>query len=71
VENDGVLNSGSVISGIGVFVSMLVLGIVLGIFFGALFSKLLGYAKNENLQITLSLLVAHFTFIVSEIINEH
>lgn len=71
VENDGVLNSGSVISGTGVFVSMLVLGIVLGIFFGALFSKLLGYAKNENLQITLSLLVAHFTFIVSEIINEH
>ncbi len=70
-EHQGILDAHSILSGLGIFASMLVLGFVFGIFFGGIFSKFLQYAKNENLQITLSLLVAHFTFLISEIFNEY
>ncbi len=54
-----------------IFSSMIVLGVLLGLFFGIIFSKAMGWAKNDNLQITLALLSAHFSFLVSEIITEH
>ncbi len=70
-EKNGILDSASIISGIGIFASMIILGFIFGIIFGGIFSKMLDYVKNENLQITLSLLVAHFTFLISEMVNEH
>ncbi len=69
--NDGILSAGSALSGLGIFVSMIILGIVFGIISGLLFSKALEYAKNEHLQITLALMVAHITFLLSEIALEH
>ena len=39
---------------------------------GFLFAKLIEVAKgNEHLEITLTLLVAHFTFVLAEVISEH
>ncbi len=71
IAEGGILNADSILNGFGLFVSMIGLGILFGIVFGGIFSKLLDYALNEKLQITLSLLVAHFTFLISEIIYEH
>lgn len=69
--NDGVFTSESILSGVGIFISMIILGFIFGGIIGMIFSKLLEYTKNENLQITLSLVVAHLTFLLSEIITEH
>jgi len=42
-----------------------------GLFMGLLFSKLIEWVKgNEHLEITLTLLVAHFTFLFTELISE-
>ncbi|AEG00246.1 cation:proton antiporter [Methylomonas methanica] len=54
------------------FVTMLGGGIVFGLIMGFLFAKLIETVKgNEHLEITLTLLVAHFTFILTEVISEH
>jgi len=51
---------------------MLVGGIIFGLAMGFLFAKLIEVAKgNEHLEITLTLLVAHFTFVLAEVISEH
>ena len=54
------------------FTTMLLGGIVFGLLMGFMFSKLIQFVKgNEHLEITLTLLVAHFTFILTELISEH
>ncbi|MCK9607607.1 MAG: sodium:proton antiporter [Methylomonas sp.] len=54
------------------FVTMLGGGIVFGLMMGFLFAKLIETVNgNEHLEITLTLLVAHFTFILTEVISEH
>ncbi|MBS3963106.1 MAG: sodium:proton antiporter [Methylomonas sp.] len=54
------------------FVTMLGGGIVFGLIMGFLFAKLIETVHgNEHLEITLTLLVAHFTFILTEVISEH
>jgi len=54
------------------FTTMLLGGIVFGLLMGFMFSKLIQLVKgNEHLEITLTLLVAHFTFILTELISEH
>ncbi|OAI19520.1 sodium:proton exchanger [Methylomonas koyamae] len=54
------------------FSTMLGGGIVFGLFMGFLFAKLIEAVRgNEHLEITLTLLVAHLTFILSEVISEH
>ena len=54
------------------FFTMLVGGIIFGLLMGFLFAKLIEVAKgNEHLEITLTLLVAHFTFVLAEVISEH
>lgn len=54
------------------FVTMLGGGIVFGLMMGFIFAKLIEAVRgNEHLEITLTLLVAHFTFILTEVISEH
>ncbi len=62
----------SVTEGFVDFGIMLFGGILFGLFMGFLFSKLIEWVKGyEHLEITLTLLVAHFTFILTEVISEH
>lgn len=54
------------------FTTMLLGGIVFGLLMGFMFSKLIQLVKGkEHLEIKLTLLVAHFTFILTELISEH
>lgn len=47
-------------------------GAVFGLFMGGIFSKTIQYAKsNEFIGITLTMIMAHLTFILSEIISEN
>ena len=47
-------------------------GIILGIFFGIIFSKGIQLIKNnEAVEITLTMILAHVTFIATELISEH
>ncbi len=68
----GFNGASSVLSALLSFVIMLGGGIIFGLMMGFLFAKLIGVVKgHEHLEITLTLLVAHFTFIGSEVISEH
>ena len=47
-------------------------GLIFGLIMGFLFANLIERVRgNEHLEITLTLLVAHFTFILTEVISEH
>lgn len=62
----------SILGGVFMFVSMIVGGIGMGLVMGAIFAKLIERVRdNENIEITLTMLVAHFTFILAEVISEH
>lgn len=62
----------SIIDGLLNFIVMVFGGIVFGLIMGFLFAKLIEWVKgHEHLEITLTLLVAHFTFILTEVIPEH
>jgi len=61
----------TVLQGIFSFSTMIVGGVLFGLFMGLLFSKLIEWVKgHEHLEITLTLLVAHFTFLLTELISE-
>ena len=63
---------GSIGEGVLLFSFMLAGGVVFGLLMGVLFSKLIGLVKdNEHVEITLTMLAAHFTFLLSEVISEH
>ncbi|NOT13342.1 MAG: sodium:proton antiporter [Methylococcaceae bacterium] len=68
----GYNGSDSFITALVSFFTMLAGGIVFGLLMGFLFAKLIESVRgNEHLEITLTLLVAHFTFVLSEVISEH
>lgn len=68
----GYHGAGSVLTALTSFFTMLFGGIVFGLLMGFLFAKLIEWAKgNDHLEITLTLLVAHFTFVLCEVISEH
>ncbi|WP_174483124.1 cation:proton antiporter [methanotrophic endosymbiont of Bathymodiolus puteoserpentis (Logatchev)] len=61
----------TVLQGIFAFFTMIVGGGLFGLLMGFLFSKLIEWVKgHEHLEITLTLLVAHFTFLLAELISE-
>ncbi len=61
----------TVLQGVFSFITMIVGGILFGLFMGVIFSKLIEWVKgHEHLEITLTLLVAHFTFLLTELISE-
>jgi monovalent cation:H+ antiporter, CPA1 family len=54
------------------FTTMLLGGVLFGLLMGFMFSKLIEWVRgNEHLEITLTLLVAHFTFILAELLSKH
>lgn len=54
------------------FLSMLFWGILFWVFTWVFFSKLIGKIKNnEEVEIVLTMLLAHFTFILAELITHH
>lgn len=68
----GYNGSDSLITALLAFFIMLIGGIIFGLLMGFLFAKLIESVRgNEHLEITLTLLVAHFTFVLSEVISEH
>lgn len=59
-------------AGIISFTIMIVGGVLFGAIMGGLFSKLVGLAReNETASITLTIVLAHTTFIISELISSH
>lgn len=69
---NGYHGAGSAFSALLSFFTMLLGGIIFGLLMGFLFAKLIEVAKgNEHLEITLTLLVAHFTFVLAEVVSEH
>ncbi len=62
----------TVLSGIFSFTTMIVGGVIFGLLMGFMFSKMIQWVKgHEHLEITLTLLVAHLTFLLTELISEH
>jgi len=60
------------LQGLLTFSTMIVGGTIFGLLMGFIFSKLIEWVKgHQNLEITLTLLVAHFTFLFAEIISTH
>ncbi|MGR8978673.1 MAG: cation:proton antiporter [Gammaproteobacteria bacterium] len=58
-------------NGIIEFSIMILGGVVFGLLMGFLFSKLIEWVKGHaHLELTLTLLVAHFTFLLTELISE-
>ncbi len=72
VALSGFTGLGSVLEGVFMFTTMVVGGGAFGLFMGFVFSKIIGKVKdNEHIEITLTMLVAHLTFILSELISHH
>ncbi len=62
----------TVVEGIFTFVTMVFGGVAFGILMGFLFAKLIEKVEdNEHIEITLTMLVAHLTFILSEVISHY
>lgn len=63
---------GSILEGVFMFTTMVIGGGIFGLFMGFIFSKIIGMVENnEPIEITLTMLVAHLTFILSELISHH
>lgn len=68
----GFHGTSSVVSAFISFTTMLGGGLIFGVLMGFLFAKLIEVVKgHEHLEITLTLLVAHLTFVLTEVISEH
>ncbi len=62
----------TLLQGLLTFSTMIIGGTLFGLFMGFLFSKLIEWVKgHEDLEITLTLLLAHFTFLLAEVISTH
>ncbi len=60
----------TIMGGIFSFSTMILGGVLFGLFMGFLFSKLIELVKgHEHLEITMTLLVAHFTFLLAELMS--
>lgn len=71
IIQNGFHGAETVLGGIFSFTTMIIGGGFFGLLMGVLFSKLIEWVKgNEHLEITLTLLVAHFTFLFSELLSE-
>ncbi len=70
----GVIQSGASLSaatlhGVAIFLMMIFGGALFGIIMGVLFSKALQYTDQPHVHITLTMLVAHLTFLLAEMIT--
>jgi len=59
------------LTGLLTFLSMLVMGVLFGLFVGGIFAYLVGAVReSEVASITLTIVLAHITFILAEVISE-
>lgn len=62
----------TVIEGTLTFTSMLVGGVIFGVLIGGIFAKVVGWSReNEIASITLTIVLAHITFIMAELLSHH
>lgn len=72
IAESGVFTTADILHGSLSFIGMVLGGAVFGLLFGAFFAKLIGYTRsNEFASITLTMVLAHTTFICSELWNHH
>lgn len=72
VTINGYHGGSTIIEGTVSFLSMMIGGIIFGVIVGGIFAKLVGLAReNEIASITLTIVLAHITFISSEILSHH
>jgi monovalent cation:H+ antiporter, CPA1 family len=72
VALEGFHGSLSIIEGVLMFTTMIAGGCLIGLFTGWLFAKLIGFARaSDAVSITLTIALAHLTFIGSELISSH
>lgn len=63
---------GTLFEGVFMFTTMVVGGVLFGLLMGFIFSRLIGRVNdNEHIEITLTMLVAHLTFILTEVLSHH
>ncbi len=62
----------TIVEGVFMFLTMVLGGAAFGILMGFVFAKLIEKSENnEHIEITLTMLVAHLTFILSEVISHY
>src|SRR3990172_899101 len=72
IAKSGVYGTTDILHGAITFVSMVIGGIAFGLIFGGVFAKLVGYTRgNEFVCITLTMVLAHTTFICAELFTSH
>lgn len=72
IATDGFHGASTVLEGVGMFSSMVLLGIAFGIVMATIFSRTLKYTRdNDFVTVTLLIISAHLVFILSELINQH
>ncbi|MEN9920602.1 MAG: hypothetical protein RL538_495 [Candidatus Parcubacteria bacterium] len=72
VARFGYHGADTIIEGALTFTSMLVGGVIFGVIIGGLFAKVVGWSReNEVASITLTLVLAHITFIMAEFLSHH
>jgi len=68
----GTFSFGSALEGLLSFAIMITGGALFGLIIGGIFAKMIGYARsNESVAITLMLVLAHTTFLLSEFVSEN
>ncbi|MCP4523442.1 MAG: sodium:proton antiporter [Candidatus Gracilibacteria bacterium] len=68
----GIITDSTYLVGAWKFISMLFGGIIFGVITGVVFSKIIEKIKNnEEVEIVLTMLLAHLTFIIAELITHH
>lgn len=72
IAESGVYEESDIFHGALSFLIMVVGGALFGLIFGGFFAKLIGYTRsNEFASITLTMVLAHTTFICAEIFSHH
>lgn len=62
----------TILTGTISFTSMMVGGVIFGIITGGIFAKIVGLTReNETASITLTIVLAHVTFILAELVSHH
>ncbi len=72
IAESGAMGAGDIQHGLISFTGMVLGGAVFGLIFGAFFAKLIGWTRSsEFASITLTLVLAHTTFICAEMFSHH
>jgi CPA1 family monovalent cation:H+ antiporter len=72
IAETGVYESSDILQGALSFTGMVFGGVIFGLIFGGFFAKLIGYTRSsEFASITLTMVLAHTTFICAELFSHH